>query len=1183
MPPKRKRRASPASKGLAAGEQLKRGRLVGNDSSAWGWVETEASDPSQITSEHRLMTCGLSRRNKNPYCANKYAPKRKETKSRSPPREIKGTLAEGELENDIIVISDDEVAPCDKKTCKNNPNCLNYLGQEKWEDEEKAFELFLKAADLGQNPILNGRDPHIPVGLKNLGATCYANAFLQVWFRDLAFRNGVYQCQPSQDTDNNFEDSPIFQLQVTFAALQESSQNVFNPTKLVESLKLSTSEQQDAQEFSKLFMSHLDFEFQKQAVPSLRSLIANQFQGQQVYGTICGNCHNRSERSTDFLELEINIENNAKLEDRIAAVLQHEKLSGDNKYLCSTCDSLQDATRYTEIRNLPPVLHFSLLRFVYDFASMERKKSKHALLFPTTLTMDHFLGSPAARKAATNNPSEAKHVYELRGVLLHKGPSAYHGHYEAQVFDTTSKTWFQFDDETVTKIDSLGEKRYSSKEVVDVVNGQPKKGASALARNKPAKKKRRVDDSDDEIVEVTTPPVKPVPAVDGTEDIFSSKDAYMLIYARKELPIEQAKPVVGSSQERDKAASIIEDKIISLPPPTKAMEVVNKLNSQHEESWQKYAAKEKDVKERFTELRSQLRSIYSSWNVKSADEESVVVSRQALETWLVKPLAKPKSSRSNSEEKPISDDIEEDSDILCAHRDIDPRKANNMKRISSLAYQKFETIVPGLTSENVCEVCVQDIFVEKLYHIQHPRVVSAFDDVCDVQSEGASYWLSKSWLRDWRLQKPKMHTSLKNDPAPDTPEYRGHVKCEHDNLSLNSVSRRRISQEAYQVLKHLFPSWTPLSTNEELCPICEASVHVSREDKRELRKRAEDEKARLRHMHDNALTGNTLLLENVPCAVIPTQFVRLWRQWLIRPTESPRPHALDNSQFLCQHGKLIFDPNCPNDLDTSIALIQKSEWDILTGLYTCEHYIGLEKQIVENPPNVFDTKYVHDIAVCDECRLKRRSDYELTELTVRILGAKDPIPNPDQPESSTSHKINSEADLRESSNRKGAGTRQSKRIRQAKDAGEKRRLMVSKVTTVKDIKVMIQDELGISTISQRLFYRGRELEDSSITVEALGILINDVLDLREEQQDDGNLTESDANQTKKRRKEERGFGGTLLGSSSQANMMAQRQTASSGSSEPEGTPSIQAGKICQSCTFQNVVSALLCDACETAL
>jgi hypothetical protein len=34
----------------------------------------------------------------------------------------------------------------------------------------------------------------------------------------------------------------------------------------------------------------------------------NTFQGEQVYGTICINCHNKSEWSTDFLELEINIE-----------------------------------------------------------------------------------------------------------------------------------------------------------------------------------------------------------------------------------------------------------------------------------------------------------------------------------------------------------------------------------------------------------------------------------------------------------------------------------------------------------------------------------------------------------------------------------------------------------------------------------------------------------------------------------------------------------------------------------------------------------------------------------------------------------------------------------------------------------------------------------------------------------
>lgn len=34
----------------------------------------------------------------------------------------------------------------------------------------------------------------------------------------------------------------------------------------------------------------------------------------------------------------------------------------------------------------------------------------------------------------------------------------------------SSNTWFQFDDEVVTNIDFLGEKRYTGKDIVDVLN-----------------------------------------------------------------------------------------------------------------------------------------------------------------------------------------------------------------------------------------------------------------------------------------------------------------------------------------------------------------------------------------------------------------------------------------------------------------------------------------------------------------------------------------------------------------------------------------------------------------------------------------------------------------------------------------------------------------------------------------
>jgi len=114
-------------------------------------------------------------------------------------------------------------------------------------------------------------------------------------------------------------------------------------------------------------------------------------------------------------------------------ILPPNILTSKVRYFCTQCESLQDATHYTELRKLPPVLHFSLLRFVYDVSTMERNKSKHSITFPTTLDMGKFLGSKNDRERCPKNDDD--NIYELRGILLHKGTSAYHGHYEAQVND----------------------------------------------------------------------------------------------------------------------------------------------------------------------------------------------------------------------------------------------------------------------------------------------------------------------------------------------------------------------------------------------------------------------------------------------------------------------------------------------------------------------------------------------------------------------------------------------------------------------------------------------------------------------------------------------------------------------------------------------------------------------------
>ncbi|TFY82365.1 hypothetical protein EWM64_g1642 [Hericium alpestre] len=952
---KRKRRNVQQTEGLSAGEKLKRHTLTTEDSPRWGWVGTEVTDASDISSEHRLRTCGFSGRSAFSFCPNRYAERSpKEEK----PAETEVT-AEGELADDVIVISDDEAPSCSKRSCRKNPNCLNYLGQDAWEDEDAATKAYMAAAKLGRDPKLDDRRSNIPVGLRNLGATCYANAFIQVWYQDLAFRNGVYQCQPSQDTDHAFE------LQVTFAALQEGKKSVFNPVKLVESLRLKTYEQQDAQEsvsFSKLFMSHLDSEFQKQSDPALKRLIADQFQGVQAYTTTCQKCGTRSERDSDFLEIEVNLE-----------------------------------VKY----------------FVYILA--------------------------------------------------------YHGHYEATVFDVTLKTWFQFNDESVTKVKSSA-------------NGA----------------------ADEE---------KPKGSVTMT-----SKDAYMLIYARR-----------GATSE---------ELLRNVPkPPPRAVDAVGKLNQEHEERC----------------------SLFKE-STPAGPSTSAVEMKDVASAEVVLPLE----------------------DIICEHGRLDPSKADDMKRINYAAYQRMVheewcRFKPEMTPDDVCETCVRNMFVEKLYQFEHPKHVAQFDEVREMLDDGA-YWISKQWVKDWRQAKPKMHDHLLGDPPPDSDPYGSHVKCEHGGLSLNTMSRIRISGEAYALLKSLFPSWETLSDDAEQCAICEADIQVSREDRQQMRKRAEDEKARLKYMHDNALNGNTKLLENVPCAMIPAQFVRSWRQWVTRPSLQPRPEKVDTSMSLCEHNLLCIDPNS-SDFDTSVTLVRLQDWQVLEELYETGRLIAVTHQSVEGDNGAFNLQYEHEIEVCNDCRKMRKSDYDMTEITIRFLGAQDPNPTPETFVRNNDRpvQIGNQASITTYTTRRAGPQRQSQRLRKAAQPKE-RRLCITKTMSVKDIKLRIQDELNVPTICQRLFYEGRELEDNALTVPALGILANDVLDLREENEDVDLLDEESESDVprKKKRDEGGGFGGTLLSGNLTSDSLVDTQ------SETMSTPPTSDG-ICPACTYANLRTALVCEICDTQL
>jgi ubiquitin C-terminal hydrolase len=116
------------------------------------------------------------------------------------------------------------------------------------------------------------------------------------------------------------------------------------------------------------------------------------------------------------------------LQECLQEYLKEEILDGCNQYFCSTCQQKRDAKRFTELQSLPSVLNFQLMRFVIDWESetFRKKKLKNLIKFPISINMASFYSEGANMYAEW---------YDLKAVLLHRGDSAYSGHYIAHLWD----------------------------------------------------------------------------------------------------------------------------------------------------------------------------------------------------------------------------------------------------------------------------------------------------------------------------------------------------------------------------------------------------------------------------------------------------------------------------------------------------------------------------------------------------------------------------------------------------------------------------------------------------------------------------------------------------------------------------------------------------------------------------
>ena len=110
---------------------------------------------SDVKIEHILALCGLGPLSKTPLCPNKFQ------NTRDDVVELSDGDGDGDGDGDedetITTTHNNNNDSCSKVKCRNNPYCLNYLGQERWENQGQ-FSVLSFLSDGGRG-TRTGRTP----------------------------------------------------------------------------------------------------------------------------------------------------------------------------------------------------------------------------------------------------------------------------------------------------------------------------------------------------------------------------------------------------------------------------------------------------------------------------------------------------------------------------------------------------------------------------------------------------------------------------------------------------------------------------------------------------------------------------------------------------------------------------------------------------------------------------------------------------------------------------------------------------------------------------------------------------------------------------------------------------------------------------------------------------------------
>ncbi|XP_048182262.1 ubiquitin carboxyl-terminal hydrolase 48 isoform X2 [Corvus hawaiiensis] len=927
--------------------------------------------------------------------------------------------------------------PCQRgacrRNCRGNPNCLVGIGEHVWlgEIDENSFHNI-------DDPNCERRKKNAFVGLTNLGATCYVNTFLQMWFLNLELRQALYLCPSacgdSVPKDTDYEPQTICEhLQYLFALLQNSKRRYIDPSGFVKALGLDTGQQQDAQEFSKLFMSLLEDTLSKQKNPDVRNIVQKQFCGEYAYVTVCNQCGRESKLVSKFYELELNIQGHKQLTDCITEFLKEEKLEGDNRYFCETCQSKQNATRKIRLLSLPCTLNLQLMRFVFDRQTGHKKKLNTYIGFSELLDMEPFM-----------EQKNGVHVYELSAVLIHRGVSAYSGHYIAHVKDPQTGEWYKFNDEDIEKMEGKKLQLGIEEDLAEPSKSQTRKPKCGK----------------------------------GTH---CSRNAYMLVYrlqAREKSLAVEVPAFLQELVERDNC---------------KFEEWCNEMAEMRKQSVARGKIKHEEVKELYQRLPAEAGSPYD------------FISLEWLQKWLdestpPKPIDNTACLCSHGKLHPdkislmkrISEYV---ADFFYRRYGGGPRlnvkalckdcvvERCRILRLKNQLNEDYKTVT------NLLKMTVKgnDGFWVGKASLRSWRQLAL--EQLNEQDEDAEHSNGKM---NGNAQNKDESSEEKREEEEEL-NFNEDIVCPHGDLCISENERRVVSKEAWEKLKQYFPKAPEFPNNKECCSQCKILEREGEENEALHKMMASEQKTSLQNLfHDKCRPClGSWPQETDELYIVSQFFVEEWRKFVRRPTRCSPVSSIANSVLLCPHGGLMFTFASMTKEDSKhIALIWPSEWERIQKLFVVDHVIKITRtQAAGADPE--GAHYSSEPQLCPECRegllcQQQRDLREYTQATIYIHKVVD------------NKKANGGAKRQKLSHQsyityQKQGIRRSTRHRKVR--GEKA-LLVSANQTLKELKIQIMHAFSVAPFDQNLSLDGKILSDDTATLGSLGVIPESVILLK---------------------------------------------------------------------------------------